>query len=152
MHIEASLVVHARPETIYAVLADYHVGHAAIIPRPPFTGLEVESGGHGAGTMIRAHMKVFGTEFHYHQQVTEPEPGRVLMETDVDTGQYTQFIIKPVDGGAHAIVTIASEFPTASGIKGFLERLTQPPVVRRIYLKELHILDEYVRQLSVSAN
>jgi hypothetical protein len=40
IHAEASMVIDARPEEIYAVVSDYRVGHPAILPRQYFTGVD----------------------------------------------------------------------------------------------------------------
>ena len=145
IHVEATATIPARPEAVYAVLADYRGGHSAILPKPYFTGLTIEEGGQGAGTITRVRMKVMGQEFAYHQRVTEPEPGRVMVETDIETGQWSSFTIDPVEGGAQARVTIASEFPVSPGVKGLLERLFIPPTTRRIYRQELQNLADYLR-------
>lgn len=146
IHAEASRVIHARPEEIYAVIADYHVGHPAILPKPYFTGLVVEQGGQGAGTVVMTTMNIFGSQYRFHQVVSEPEPGRVLVETDMDTGQFSQFILEPLNGGTQTRVTISSEFPPGPGIRGLVERLTQPAIARHIYRKELNNLAEYLRR------
>ena len=98
IHVQASMVIDARPEVLYAIVADYRVGHPAILPRPPFTELTVERGGVGAGTLIMVRMKVWGQQLSYHQLASEPEPGRVIVETEVDTGQYSSFTFDPLNG------------------------------------------------------
>src|SRR6266851_1594433 len=106
VQVKYSMVIDARPEELYAVLSDYHVGHPAILPRPPFTDLVVEKGGKGAGTVILSHVKMFGRTTSYHQEVSEPEPGRVLVEKDMDTGQYSKFTLDPLNAGKQTRVTI----------------------------------------------
>lgn len=118
----------------------------AILPQPYFTELIVEQGGQGAGTMLRTSMNVFGQEFHYHQLVTEPEPGRVLVETDVDTGQWSSFTLEPLNAGSQTRVTINSAFPASPGFKGLMERLFNPIITRRIFAQELSNLNEYVQK------
>lgn len=145
IHVEASHVIDARPEEVHAAVSDYRVGHPAILPRQHFTGLSVEKGGQGAGTIVRGSLKVFGQEYSFHQKVTEPEPGRVLVETDIDTGQYTSFTFEPLNGGRQTRVTIASDFPPSRGFVGFMEKFTKPAVVRNIYNKELRQLADYLR-------
>ncbi len=56
IHAEASAVIEARPEKVYAILSDYRVSHPAILPKQYFTEVAVEQGGQGAGTIVRAHM------------------------------------------------------------------------------------------------
>lgn len=149
--VDASDVIDARPEEIYAILSDYRVGHAAILPKPYFQEMIVEQGGQGAGTILRLRMKVFGQESSYHQIVTEPEPGRLLVETDMNTGQFSSFTLEPLNGGVQTRVTIHSEFPASRGIKGLMEKLMQPPITHYIFKKELRNLAEYVRSKASSA-
>lgn len=145
-HAEASAIVNASPTAVHAVIADYRVGHPAILPKPYFTSLTVEQGGVGAGTVIHVQMKVWGQNLSFRQIVSEPEPGYVLDETDLDTGQFTRFTFEPVDGGQRTRVTIASEFPVKPGLKGWLEKMTQPAFARRLYQQELRNLDDYVQR------
>src|SRR5262245_44744546 len=135
---QASMVIDAPPEVLYGIVSDYRVGHPAILPKPYFTELTVEKGGVGAGTLLMTRLKTWGQEFSYHQLVSEPEPGRVIVETDVDTGQYSSFTFDPLDGGTQTRVTIFSEFPASPGLKGFVERLTLPSFARKLYTQELH--------------
>ena len=147
MHIEESQVIDAQSEALNAVLRDYQVGHPAILPKPYFSALTVEKGGEGEGTVLRGSVTAFGTVRAFHQQVTEPKPGRVLVETDVETGQYTTFTFEPLNGGSQTLVTIASDFPVTPGFIGFVEKLTTPAFIHRLYRQELKNLAEYVRSL-----
>src|SRR5512143_2860704 len=112
IHVEASKVIEARPEKVYAILADYRVSHPAILPKPYFTALVVEQGGQGAGTVARAQMKVMGTQMTYHLIVSEPQPGRLLKEVDAAAGVSTTFTVDPLDGGQRSRVTIATDAAT----------------------------------------
>jgi hypothetical protein len=144
-HAEMSAVVPAPPEDVYAVLADYRTGHPRILPRQYFSDLVVEEGGRGAGTVIRVSTRALGVERAYHMDVSEPEPGRVLVETDRISGLATSFTVTPAgDGGS--LVRIATTWQTKPGIAGLLERLTTPPIMRRIYAAELRQLADYVRR------
>ena len=44
-------------------------------------------------------MQVLGVERVYREVVSEPEPGRVLAETDADAGVTTTFTVDALDGG-----------------------------------------------------
>jgi hypothetical protein len=134
---EASAVVAAPPATVYGTIADYHRGHRAILTARYFTDMTVEEGGQGAGTVARVVMEVFGARATYRLRVTEPEPGRVLRETDDEAGVVTTFTVDPVQGGAASRVTIATEARTAPGVRGLFERLMNPFITRRIYREEL---------------
>jgi hypothetical protein len=150
VHVEATHIVDARPEEVYAIVSDYRVGHPAILPREYFTGLEVEKGGQGAGTIVRGSLKVFGKEYGFHQQVSEPEPGRLIEEIDIETGQYTSFTFEPLNGGKQTRVTIVSDFPPSKGFVGFMEKFAKPAIIRKIYNAELRQLADYLRTKSAA--
>jgi len=144
--VEVKKVISAAPAVVYDVIADYRVGHNAIVPRPYFTDLEVIEGGYGAGTIIKFSITVFGQTDYYHQRVTEPEKGRIIEESSIDREQATRFILDPCDDGRKTDLTIHMEIPIASGITGFFERLITVPVVRWLFNKELNNLDAYVTE------
>lgn len=141
--LEASKIIDARPEALYAVIADYHVGHPAILPRP-FTGITVLRGGYGAGTEVRADAQMMGMKMSYHMVITEPEPGRLLLEVDETNGITTQFIFEPLDGGKRTKVTFHTVMRLSPGFKGLMERLMNPPMMRKMYRQELENLAAYV--------
>lgn len=141
--VEDSRVIDAPPEAVYAVISDYHIGHPAILPAA-FSKLIVEEGGKGAGTVFRSSVTIWGTTSPMHALVSEPEPGHLLVETDIETGQYTNFIFEPVNGGTQTRMTFASEFPRPAGIQGFLMKLMMPSVVQKMYKEELQNLADYV--------
>jgi hypothetical protein len=144
-HVEESLVIEARAEALYAVVADYRVGHPAILPRPFFQGLTVETGGVGAGTVVRGTVKVMGKLYPLHHRISEPEPGRILQESDLDKpGEFTRFLFEPLNGEAQTRVTIATEFLASPGLMGVMERLTKPGLVHKMYQQELRNLADYV--------
>ena len=150
MNVRTSRVINARPDDIYNIIADYHAGHQAILPEPYFKEMTLEEGGYGAGTVIRVVMKVFGRTYRYHMIVTEPKPGRIIVETDLHTGQESRFIITPVDGGQKSDVTIAATFPGKPGLAGLMERLFKPRITRSIFDKELQKLAEYIHNQRVT--
>lgn len=142
--VSVSQIIDAPAETIYAILSDYHTGHPSILPRQYFEGLTVEKGGVGAGTVVRADMNVMGNRQRFRLVVSEPEPGRVLAEEDTAAGALTHFILEPQSDG-QTRVTIRSDFRSAGGLRGFVERLVNPSITRRIYGEELRLLNEVAR-------
>lgn len=146
IHVETSRIINARPDAVYAVIADYRVGHPAILPKQYFRELVVEQGGVGAGTIIRFRMEVMGVEQIYHAEISEPIPGRVLVETDESAGVTTTFTVEPVGDGSRSRVTFATEMRPSAGVRGLIERLVNPPVMRRIYREEQENLARYVGQ------
>lgn len=138
-----SLVIDAPAEQIYAILADYHEGHPAIVPKKYFKKLEVLEGGQGAGTKLYVEMEVFGVSADFTLDVTEPELGRVLEEADPAAGITTTFIVEPVGDGSKSRTTISSVTRAAPGIRGWFEKLFTPMITRKIYREELAQLAEY---------
>ena len=55
----------------------------------------MEQGGYGAGTVIRCSIRVMGRTQTFRASITEPEPGRVLVETDLTMPSVTTFTVDP---------------------------------------------------------
>lgn len=134
--VKASAKVNAPADVVYDIIADYRNGHPHILPRKYFEWLEVEQGGRGEGTVIRFQMRVLGQTRVLRAVVTEPEPGRVLIETDTSgEGPVTSFTVEPVESGSN--VTFSTELTSAGGLSGVLERFVLKRLLRRIYVREL---------------
>jgi hypothetical protein len=135
--VTASAVIPARRERVYSLIADYRDGHPRIVPKQ-LSGMVVEQGGIGAGTVIHFQMSFFGRKQTFRAAVTEPEPGRVLVETDLDTnGAVTTFIVDPGAAPADCRVTISTELRVRSGFLGFIERTLSTWLLRPLYAQEL---------------
>jgi hypothetical protein len=106
----------APSAAVYATIADYRQGHPNILPKELYD-LQVEQGGYGAGTIIRFKMLVLGEEQSYYQRVSEPEPGRVLVEQDIDSVQHvtTTFKVTPLEPGQKSQVEISTTMRTSPG-------------------------------------
>jgi hypothetical protein len=141
--VAASARIVAPPARIYAVLADYRQHHPQVVPPEYFPRVEVLEGGVGAGTRTRVEMRVLGTSRTFEQVVSEPEPGRVLMESNTDGSGVTTFTVEGAAGDS-ADVTIATELPLRPGLGGRIERLCISILLPRIYRKELALLAKYV--------
>ncbi len=138
--ISASAVIPARCDRVYSLIANYHDGHPRILPKQ-FSNLTVEQGGVGEGTIIRFRMSVFGRKQTLRMAITEPEPGRVLVETGLDgNGAVTTFTVEPGTAPADSRVTISTEIPVKSGFLGRIERAFATLLLRPIYIKELQNL------------
>src|SRR5215218_6442166 len=119
--VRASARVNAPAAVVYGIISDYRNGHPHILPKPYFEWLEVEQGGRGEGTVIRFQMRVLGQSRVMRAVVTEPEPGRVLVETDTGgSGPVTTFTVEPEESGSR--VTFSTELTSAGGPVGLLER------------------------------
>ena len=80
----------------------------------------------------------------YRMKVAEPEPGRVITESDMDSSAVTTFTVSPQ--GSASLVRISTAWDGASGIGGFFERMFAPRVLSGIYADELKRLDDYARE------
>ena len=137
--VKASARVGAPADVVYGIIADYRNGHPHILPKQYFEWLEVERGGRGEGTVIRFQMRVLGQTRVLRAVVTEPEPGRVLVETDTGGGgPVTTFTVEPEESGSH--VTFSTELTSAGGPLGVLERFVLRRILRRVYARELEQL------------
>ena len=145
---QLSATIDAPPDLIYAILADYQEGHVAILPKKYFTGITVVEDGQGAGTIIDVHMQVMGVEQELHLEVDEPEPGRILVERDQSAGVLTTFTVDPVEDGKRSLVTIATQAKASPGLRGWIEKLVNPLIIRRIYKEELRQLADHARKKS----
>ena len=134
--------VEAPAETVYGYIADMRE-HPRFLP-PAFSDFRVESGGVGAGTLTRFKMSAGGRTREYQMKVAEPEPGRVLTESDTNSSAVTTFTVSPQD--AASLVQISTSWDGAPGIGGFFERMFAPRVMRAIYTDELNRLDAYARE------
>lgn len=130
--------------TAYMVIADYRTHHPRILP-DSFKSLDVVEGGVGAGTILDVVMEVAGRESRMRLHVTEPEPGKVLVERD-EAGTVTTFTVTP-QGPDSCTVTIATTWVRAPGLKGWLDARIVPTVARRIYRDELKRLEAYAQGL-----
>lgn len=143
IHVTASGAVGAPAETAYGILRNYRDHHPHILP-DTFKGLTVEEGGIGNGTQFSLKVSVYGKLVTMRIRVDEPEPGRVLRETDVDDGTETTFTVEPMEDG-HCTVTIRTEYEPGTGLTGLVDRYVRPSFMRGLYEKELVNLDAYAR-------
>ena len=98
----------------------------------------------GPARVTRFKMTAGGRTRDYRMKIAEPEPGRVLTESDMDSSAVTTFTVSP-QGGA-SLVRISTAWDGAGGIGGLFERLFAPRVLRAIYADELKRLDAYARE------
>lgn len=129
------------PDQIYTYLSDFRRHHPHILP-PAFSDFEVEEGGVGAGTVMRYRLTLGGRTETHRSRADEPEPGR-MTETLLDTGIVTTFTVEPEGAGSR--VTIASDWHS-SGVRGLVERLLAPRMLRGLYTDELARLEAYARE------
>jgi len=147
--VSVSKIIPANNEAIYSIIADYRVGHQAILPRPAFQEMKVIEGGYGAGTRTHIHMRVLGQSVHMEHLIEEPQPNYELIERDVNTGGMTTFKLEPLSD-EETRVTIHTVQPISKGFRGLLERISQPSIMRNLFKTELENLSEYVTRNEVA--
>jgi polyketide cyclase/dehydrase/lipid transport protein len=138
LRIKSSIDIPAAAAVVYGIIADYRVGHPSILPPQYFENLDVLEGGQGNGTRIRFRVRAFGVRQVMHARVTEPEPGRLLVETDEATGSETRFLVDPL-GAGRSRVTFETDY-RARGLKGWVEALLVPRYLAKVYAAELDLL------------
>jgi hypothetical protein len=141
--VSAEGTVGAPAQTVYGYIADMREHHPRFLP-PAFSDFRVESGGVGDGTIIQYKLTAGGRTREYRAKVAEPEPGRVLTESDTQSSSVTTFTVSPQ--GAASLVQISGSWDGAGGIGGVFERMFAPRVLRAIYTDELKRLDAYARE------
>jgi uncharacterized protein YndB with AHSA1/START domain len=135
IHVAAETTVPAPPDTVYGYLAGLSE-HRPHYLSPAFSDFEVEAGGVGGGTVIRFTLSAGGRSRAYRMEVAEPEPGRVLTESDTGSSLVTTYTVTAEDGASR--VRLAT-----TGVGGFFERLFAPRALRGIYVDELARLRAY---------
>ena len=136
-----SELINSPSNLVYNIIADYKDGHPKILPKPPFVSLEVKEGGFGAGTVMLVRMKVMGRLQSYTSVVSEPEPGRLLIETN-DTGYITTFSVEPKENNKKSLVAFTTEIPRGSALMKKLEFHLTKLFLIPVYKKELKLLAE----------
>ena len=133
--------VGAPADLTYRLIADDE-HHKRFLPEA-FSDFETVEGGVGAGTVHRFKLQAGGKVRDYLMRVDEPQPGRVITETDQSSSLVTTFTVTPA--GDTCTVKIETTWQGAGGVGGFFERTFAPKVLRRMYADELARLDEYAR-------
>jgi hypothetical protein len=139
--ISAEGSLDAPAEVVYHCLADYREHHrpGGFLP-PQFVDFQIQRGGVGAGTVISFATTLGGRKQRVTQHVSEPEPGRVLVESG--DGVMTTFTVEPEGAGCR--VRFDSVFE-ASGIQGLLLRLFAARLLRPVYAEEIQRLERHAR-------
>ena len=140
--ISAERLLDAPAEVVYHCIADYRAHHrpGGFLP-DAFTDLRVERGGVGAGTAIIFHVSLAGRTRTMTAEVSEPEPGRVLVETGPH--DRTVFTVEP--RGTQALVRFDTTIE-AGGVEGLMNRLFAPRLMRGLYADELERLERYAQE------
>jgi uncharacterized protein YndB with AHSA1/START domain len=141
VNASAERTIDAPAERVYGYLADMHT-HPHFLP-PAFSDFRVEEGGVGEGTVTRFAVTAGGRTRNYRMRVSEPAPGRTLVESDANSSLVTTFNVEP--RGDKSLVRISTSWDGAAGVGGFFERTFAPKAMRRIYLDELDRLNAFAQ-------
>jgi hypothetical protein len=142
-HFSAERLIQAPVDVVYHCLADYREHHrvdGGFLP-PTFTSLDVLEGGFGAGTLIRFTTSVGGRSTTRTQRVSEPEPGRVLVESG--DGEGSTFTLAP-QGDDATRLRIETTL-NAPGLEGVFIRLFGARVLKPLYADEMARLESYAQ-------
>jgi hypothetical protein len=141
LHLSAERLVDAPADVVYQCIADYQHHHrpGGFLP-PAFHDLQITRGGIGAGTVMSFQVTLGGRTRTVTHAVTEPEPGRVLVESnDLD---WTTFTVEPVGKQAHVRVDTVMD---VRGLPGLLTRLLAPRLMQPLYADELKRLERHAQ-------
>jgi hypothetical protein len=139
INVSAERLVDAPADIVYHCIADYaqHHNPNGFLP-PAFSDFVVDQGGVGAGTVIRFNVTMAGQTRPHLARVSEPEPGRVLVETEDADQLQTTFTVEPA--GEQTRVRFDTVYHR-SGPMGFLEALLVPRMLRPLYVDEMARLE-----------
>jgi Polyketide cyclase / dehydrase and lipid transport len=140
--VTAERAIDAPATTVYGFISDMHEHHPRFLP-PAFSDFQVESGGVGAGTITKFTVTAGGRSRQYRMVISEPEPGRVIVESDASSSLATTWTVTAQDGTSR--VKISTTWEGAGGMGGIFERIFAPRVMRGIYADELERLNAYAR-------
>ena len=143
LNIAEERAVGAPADVVYGLVADMREHHPKFLP-PAMSDFRVIEGGVGAGTVFSFKLSAGGRTRTSTMRVDEPEPGRVLTESDTESSLVTTWTFTPQ--GETCRVRIATTWDGSGGIGGLFERLFAPRLLSRLYVDELERLDQYARQ------
>jgi len=142
--IAATRSIPAPAEAVYRVFADYREAHPRVLPPRFFSGLKVEEGGYGAGTVVLVEGRFAGRTRVIRGVVSEPEPGRLLVESYPAEQTVTSFRVTPEPGNGGSRVTISTVMNRRRGIVGWIEARVVRRLLERVYDEELELVTKYV--------
>jgi hypothetical protein len=140
----AERLLEAPAAVVYHCLADYREHHRpeGFLP-PQFSDLTVVQGGVGTGTVIRFSMTLGGRRRTVTTEISEPQPGRVLVERG--DGIETTFTVEPVGPRGEQARVRFDTVMEAGGLDGLLTRLFAGRLLAPVYADELQRLERYAQ-------
>jgi hypothetical protein len=133
--------MNAPADVIYHCIADYRAHHrpGGFLP-PAFTDFVIDRGGVGAGTELHWVVAMGGRPRPMSAVVSEPEPGRRLVETG--EGVETTVSVEPAEHGTRVRFTTHLD---DTGVSGVLTRLFGARLMGPLYADELARLEAYAQ-------
>jgi hypothetical protein len=115
LHVAAERRVGAPAEQVYRLMADVRAHHPRFLP-PAFSDFQVEQGGIGASTVHRFKLTAGGRTRGYRMRVEEPQPGRLLTESDQLSSAVTTFTVIPEGPGCRVRIETRRDGPRCSAV------------------------------------
>lgn len=143
----AERVLDAPAPVVYGCLVDYTHHHrpGGFLP-PAFSNQEILSGGTGDGTVIRLSVSLGGRTSTMTAHISEPEPGRVLVEHSQSV--QTTFTVQPEADRSRVRFETVLE---AGGLAGLMNKFFAARLLRPVYADELSRLERYARSQAAKA-
>jgi hypothetical protein len=141
--LSAQRLLDAPADVVYRCIADYERHHrpGGFLPTA-FSDFQIERGGVGAGTIMSFTVTLAGRSRRMTHEVSEPEPGRVLVEGG--SRERTRFIVDPI-GLTQCQVTIETTI-VAGGLDGLLTKLLGARLMQPLYQDELARLERRAQE------
>ena len=81
-------------------------------------------------------MRLLGQIQSFRSLITEPEPGRVLVERDIKSGIRTSFTVESAGDNQQTRVTIFTELKGRNAVEGLIAKV----ILQKVYRQELELL------------
>ena len=143
LRVVAERAIGAPATLVYRLIADFD-RHPSALPAAGVLGVPGRGGwGRGVGTVHSFRMTAGRRTRSFRMRVEEPDPGRVLTESEMGSSMVTTWVVTPEGPGCR--VRLETRWQGAGGVGGLFERLFAPRTLRRLYTDELERLDRYAR-------
>ena len=136
---------HQAPERAAAARVRHHRELSHRAPAHPAEAVPQPARREGRHRRRHGHLvrgEGLGRTDTFRAEITEPEPGRVLVEKNIaGSDSVTTFIVEPGARADEAIVTITTEMTRRGGLAGAIEQFMTERVLRPMYAEELRLLE-----------
>jgi len=112
INIAEERAVGAPADVVYGLVADMREHHPNFLP-PAFEDFRVVEGGVGAGTVFSFTLNAGGRKRSSTMRVDEPEPGRVMTESDTESSLVTTWTFTP-QGETCRVAVVRKHVPSST--------------------------------------